>query len=76
MAWHAARRSRICYKLPGVLPVPTSKSKPPSTTAKERMSFLWSELQIDCVGPLPWSQILPHRGLQIHKMDRVPPSSQ
>ncbi len=66
--------------MPGVLPVPTGKSKPPSTTAKERND-------LPMVGPpnrlgrTPTTvdagqQILPHRDLRIHKMDRVPPSSQ
>ncbi len=47
---------------------------------RKGMTFPWSDLQIDWVGPLPRSkwgqQILPHRDLRIHKMDRVPPSSQ
>ncbi len=42
--------------MPGLWPVPTGKSKLPSTTAKERndLPMVW-DLQIDWVGPLPWS---------------------
>ncbi|KAL0154443.1 hypothetical protein M9458_048706, partial [Cirrhinus mrigala] len=36
VARHAARRSRICERIPVVLPVSTSKPKPPSTTTAER----------------------------------------
>ncbi|KAL0185288.1 hypothetical protein M9458_020985, partial [Cirrhinus mrigala] len=36
VARHAARHSRICERIPVVLPVSTSKPKPPSTTTVER----------------------------------------
>ncbi len=40
-----------------MLPVPTCKSKPPSTTAKERNDLPWLDLQIDWVGLLPRSTL-------------------
>ncbi|XP_016097109.1 A disintegrin and metalloproteinase with thrombospondin motifs 3-like [Sinocyclocheilus grahami] len=36
LAWHAARHGGVRKRMPGELPVPTGKPKPPSTTAMER----------------------------------------